>query len=174
MRGASRADLPSVPFPDLQSELECSLWNSTSAETELRLRAIVDKFGLEPGLRAIWPACCACGEQIEMSRALYELPRAEVRTSAGLRSAPGMRPGTSVSAMWSHQEWSGRSPQSEALTEARNCPSKEARKSWSRTSPLMRLRYMSLDTSNALAGGRRQRLQSAFRHKHAPIPRRAH
>ena len=34
------------------------------------------------------PACWACGEQTEMSRAVYALPRAEVRTSAGLRSVP--------------------------------------------------------------------------------------
>ena len=40
-------------------------------------------------------------EQVEMSRAVQELPKAEVRTSAGLRSVPGTRPGTSVSAVLS-------------------------------------------------------------------------
>ena len=34
-----------------------------------------------------------------MSRAVYALPRAEVRTSAGFRSVPGTRPGTSISAV---------------------------------------------------------------------------
>ena len=57
-------------------------------------------------LRA-WATCslcpllgCARG-QIERSSAVYALPRVEVRTSAGLKSAPGMRPGTSISAAWS-------------------------------------------------------------------------
>ena len=34
------------------------------------------------------PVCWACGEQIEMSRAVCALPSAEVRTSTGLRSVP--------------------------------------------------------------------------------------
>ena len=38
-----------------------------------------------------------------------------------------------------HQEWSGRSPLSEALTEARNCPSKATSRSWSSMSPPMRM-----------------------------------
>ena len=46
-----------------------------------------------------------------------------------------------------HQEWSGTPPQREARTEARNCPSKEASRSWSRRSPLMPKWYMTLDTS---------------------------
>ena len=50
------------------------------------------------------PACWARGEQIEMSRAVYELQKAEMRTSAGLRLVPGIRPGTSVSAVQS-QDW---------------------------------------------------------------------
>ena len=40
-----------------------------------------------------------------MSRAVLELPSAEVRTSAGRRSVPGMSPGTSISAVLS-QDWS--------------------------------------------------------------------
>ena len=46
-----------------------------------------------------------------------------------------------------HQEWSGRSPHREVLTEARSCPSNVASRSWSRMSPLMRMWYMSLETS---------------------------
>ena len=79
---------------------ERSLWNTTSAETKLRLlvmdvlrerktvrvswrgrpkalHTIGVKFGREPELGAIWA---------EMSRAVYELPTVKVRTSAGLRS----------------------------------------------------------------------------------------
>ena len=39
-----------------------------------------------------------------MLRAVSELPRAEVRTSAGGRSVPGMGPGTPISAVQS-QDW---------------------------------------------------------------------
>ena len=46
-----------------------------------------------------------------------------------------------------HQEWSGRSPHREVQTETQSCPSNEASRSWSKTSPLMRMWYMSLETS---------------------------
>ena len=39
---------------------------------------------------------------MDTSSAEKALPRAEVRTSASRRSVPGMRPGTSISEVWSH------------------------------------------------------------------------
>ena len=39
---------------------------------------------------------------MDTSSAVQALPRAEVRTSAGLKSVPGMRPGKSISEVWSH------------------------------------------------------------------------
>ena len=55
------------------------------SEERLEVRAFVVKFGHEPGLGAVW----ACGEQIEMSRALCALPRGvEVReTEVSARNA---------------------------------------------------------------------------------------
>ena len=47
------------------------------------------------------------------------------------------RPPTDTPVVACHQEWSGRSPPRELLTETRSCPSNEANKSWSRMSPLM-------------------------------------
>ena len=46
-----------------------------------------------------------------------------------------------------HQEWSGKSPLSEALTDASNCPSKATSRSLSSMSSLTRMWYMSLETS---------------------------
>ena len=47
------------------------------------------------------PACWACREQIEVSRAVQELPRAEVRTSTSLKSVPKIKPRKSVFAVQS-------------------------------------------------------------------------
>ena len=61
--------------------------------------AVVFQLGLHPSQ-------CQPPERAESRwtrRALCRrLPRAEVRTSAGLKSVPGMRLGTSISEVWSH------------------------------------------------------------------------
>ena len=50
------------------------------------------------------PACCACGEQIEMYSAVYRVAQGGGEDVGGPEAVPGMRPGTSVSAVWS-QDW---------------------------------------------------------------------
>ena len=62
--------------------------------------AIVFKFGLHPGLSAV--SASLGGVRGADGHVQCALPKAEVRMSAGLKSVPGMRPGTSISEVWSH------------------------------------------------------------------------
>ena len=120
--------------------LGCSFWNTTSAETKLRLRAmdleraqnvqsalvgshigapncgcagnVLSQEGGEGAGNSVqvWPRAwieCSLGQLAVRAESRSRCPgrctscRGRRRTSAGLRSVRGMRPGTSVSAVWS-------------------------------------------------------------------------
>ena len=80
------------------------MWRLVLAEKRGEVWAVVSKFCFTPGLCAVRPSLLGVRRADRDVEAVQELPRAEVRTSAGLRSVPGMRLGSSVSAVQS-QGW---------------------------------------------------------------------